>query len=547
MTRDREAPSWSSIAVASGLLAVLAFAAFGLWPPSYRLYRSMALEAPFEPLADNIYHAAVSGDWPHDNKGAESNSRLEVFEDGQLLGPAHASVTEMESPPGGAYAHQRFGLWLTASDHSDPNVNGRSYSVRQPRGLPRVLHLAAVLGMHFLASFLVWGVLRRIAAGGRWGAAVQVAAQAVLVLATLQLAAWCLLENELVSAGKVEEELYRAAFRDGPEAEGLLEYNFEAHHYLSYALNGRKTVDGKAVHEGLYRLRRQQPLMPREDVDLRIVVMGGSTTYDVALRNEEDTWVHRLETGLRELYGEKVEVLNAGAGGYTLLEHTVHYLTLLTHLEPDLVILFTGHNDVHPRLYEALRPDYSNYRVPWAGEGEIPRPIPALEAVYFYRLAYLRGTLRPALRRPLGDVSRNPNGPNGDWEKQLARNGREIYETALENLVLLIRAQGREVAILPQYLSPRTARDETFGRGIAEHNEIGRKIAEAHGLLFVESILEPGAFDRWDTVDRCHFSDRGARKMAALVQEALIAEELPETLLSRRSGSRRGLGPGTPR
>ena len=544
----------SRAAVAAGLcLGLLVAAAFWVWPPSTARFQEIELEGPFARVGGAVFFAEVPVEWPNDNKGAEENSRLRLLEDGTPLGPGHASVSAMEARAG-AYRHLRFGLWFTTSDHSDPNVNGRQYRVLYPRPLPKLLYLGAAILAHFFLSFAVWGCFQRTwpEGGPRLKALAVPAVQGLLLLGTLQLAAWAVVENELVAAGKVEEALFRRAFR--PAASGLgegvpeqLEYNFEPHPYLNYALNGRKVLEGSRLHDGLYRLRRRRPLRPREDVDLRILALGGSTTYDVALRDEKDTWVYQLEARLRQVYGEGVEVLNGGAGGYTLMENSVHYLTLLTHLEPDLVLLFTGHNDVHPRLFGTLAPDYSNYRRPWgSGEGTFPVPSRRLAPFYPYRLAYLLGTFRPALARSVNSaVTKARTGGAKTWPEALARNDAGIYRKTLETLVLLIQAQGREPVLLPQYFTPRAPTDEVFGAAVAQHNEVARQVAEARGVLFLGAILEPGAFDSLDTMDRCHFSDRGAGKMAALVGEGLIHSGLLEKVLGGRPGEARA-GPENP-
>ena len=46
--------------------------------------------------------------------------------------------------------------------------------------------------------------------------------------------------------------------------------------------------------------------------------------------------------------------MNGGVSGYTLNENIIHYMMLTTHLEPNVVILYVGINDVHPRWHSLL-------------------------------------------------------------------------------------------------------------------------------------------------------------------------------------------------
>jgi Sulfotransferase family len=64
-----------------------------------------------------------------------TRSPLEIFEDGRPLGPAHALHEYIRVLGGGSYSHWRDRLLFSSSDNSDPNVNGREYSIRLPKTL----------------------------------------------------------------------------------------------------------------------------------------------------------------------------------------------------------------------------------------------------------------------------------------------------------------------------------------------------------------------------------------------------------------------------
>jgi hypothetical protein len=53
-----------------------------------------------------------------------------MLEDGKPLGPAHALHHSIARDGGGRYSHWAGNtLLFSASDNSDPNANGRSYSI----------------------------------------------------------------------------------------------------------------------------------------------------------------------------------------------------------------------------------------------------------------------------------------------------------------------------------------------------------------------------------------------------------------------------------
>lgn len=523
------------------LVLGLALVAFVILPPGLVLHREVALEGPFEHAGSRFaFEAEVPRELPQDHNGTIVNSRAVVLEDGKELGPAHAGVARVDEVGSGAFAHLREGLWFSTSDGSDPNSNGRSYALRVPAALPVLPHLLVVVLLQVLLAFAASRWLAGLEPGSRWrrlGPWVQLA----LALGALQLACYVLVEHELVESGRLDEQLYRQAFGDPRLAElPPPEFRFVPHHYLNYALNPEQYRGGVLQHDPVYRIRRTEPLRPRREVKLRILALGGSTTYDNALLREEDTWVYRLESKLRADYGPGVEVINGGVGGYTLYENFIHYVTLLTYLQPDVVLIFSGINDVNPRMFGDLAPDYSNYRRPWRrGTNDLlPSPVPWLAPFFPYRYYYLRAVVLPARQRSIGRETQYEYPWPDTWQASLERNGPQLYGEILDNLVLLLRAQGHRVVILPQYFTPRRGRDQTFAVGVNEHNEIDRQVAERYGLPFGAALLEPDTFSPADTVDNCHFSTSGAARMAELVYDLLRSSGTLDDALAA--------GPGAP-
>jgi FkbM family methyltransferase len=68
--------------------------------------------------------SVLTGDSP-----ASTGCETLVLEDGRLLGPGQALHDEIRRDGGGRYSHWRTDLYLSTSDNSDPNTNGRTYTV----------------------------------------------------------------------------------------------------------------------------------------------------------------------------------------------------------------------------------------------------------------------------------------------------------------------------------------------------------------------------------------------------------------------------------
>lgn len=63
-----------------------------------------------------------------DSNEAPQRSPLRLFEDGKLLGPAHALHFRIRGAGHGAFSHWQNQLLFSTSDNTDPNTNGRVYS-----------------------------------------------------------------------------------------------------------------------------------------------------------------------------------------------------------------------------------------------------------------------------------------------------------------------------------------------------------------------------------------------------------------------------------
>lgn len=82
---------------------------------------------------------------------------LELYEDGRLLGPAHASPREMRREGLGRFTYRDFWLFFSTSDNSNPRTNGRSYVVKkisQPRVEPLPLAMVAVIWLAAVSLLL---------------------------------------------------------------------------------------------------------------------------------------------------------------------------------------------------------------------------------------------------------------------------------------------------------------------------------------------------------------------------------------------------------
>ena len=499
---------------------------FGAYPPGYGKEIRFNLVPPFQPSSGFEFQAnlpaEIGGSGACSDQLGSGMSPLVLLENGCQLGPAHAFRSELQRSGKGAFLHWGNVVYFSSSDNSDPRTNGKTYQVARGVGLPLILYFG-LLFIGYTAIVALLMVLLGSLSGSKWSSVLVYAATVMVSLIILELACWVLVENQLANCGPVVRKVFTQAIYGGfpnldtPDGPGLTA-NYVPHQYLNYVLNPQRSYYGKKQFNDLYKIRRSEVINAEKGSKWRVLILGGSTTFCEGIAREEDTWPYLLESIIRNRCGPDCDVINGGVSGYTLLENFIHYIVLLNRLSPDLVMFNTGINDVHPRLFGEIVADYSNYRVPWrASETEIWRPNRWLRSFYWYRYYFLNKVVLDAMYQGIaGQVSRKGPRPS-QWQDALRRNSGAIYRDQLDSFIRLLKCQGIRVAILPQFFSPITGPDQVFAKGVQDHNRTNEELAREHGLPFGSELLAPDLFQASDTLDACHFSEDGSRKMADTV------------------------------
>ena len=78
--------------------------------------------------------------------------------------------------------------------------------------------------------------------------------------------------------------------------------------------------------------------------------MGGSTTYSYDIEDFKKSYPDLLEKYLQKKDFDNIEVINAGGGGWSSWESLINLELRVLDLDPDLVIIYHGINDIHTRL-----------------------------------------------------------------------------------------------------------------------------------------------------------------------------------------------------
>ncbi len=313
------------------------------------------------------------------------------------------------------------------------------------------------------------------------------------------------------------------------------DFAWTPHPYLSYypTPNYRK---GQTFHNSLGYRNDEFPLAKPSRV-YRIVALGGSSTYDIRIENNEETFTAQLEKLLKEEYGyQNVEVINAGVPGYNSWEILINLQFRVLDLDPDLVIICEGTNDVHARLVEpsAYRGDNSGRRQSW----QVP-PVAVWERSTLLRI--LSRMANVTRQVSVDDFVSSPTylswpfesrlgEANDDPAEILRKNPPTYFRRNLENMVAIAREHGVEVMFATWAYSPYLndyASKEYYQQGFQENNDVVREVATSHGVsLFEFAEAMPQDARYW--ADGRHVNEAGALAKAALFAEFVHAQGMIE-------------------
>jgi lysophospholipase L1-like esterase len=305
------------------------------------------------------------------------------------------------------------------------------------------------------------------------------------------------------------------------------------HPYLSYspAPNYRK---GLTSHNSLGYRSKEFSLEKPSNV-YRIVALGGSSTYDIRIEDNKKTFTAQLEKILRDQYGyQNVEVINGGVPGYNSWEMLVNLEFRVLDINPDLIIIYEGTNDVHARLVDpnAYRGDDSGRRQVWKAP-----PVALWEHSAFVRIMSRMANFTRQVS--VDDFVSSPTYLSWPYEYRLDGDGYDPVEILkenppiyfrrnLENMIAVAREHGVEVMFSTWAYSPYLndyASKEYYQTGFKENNEVVRDVAISHHVpLFDYEKVAPKDPKYW--ADGRHANEAGALLKASLFAEFIHAQGL---------------------
>ncbi len=254
-----------------------------------------------------------------------------------------------------------------------------------------------------------------------------------------------------------------------------------------------------------------------------IFAFGGSTTYDIGVRDAE-TW----PSDLSRLLGEGYAVENLGVPGYTSLENMIQSLFAFREIRPACAIYYMGWNDLRNSHILGLKDDYSDFELPaQIGNLGVGRQPGFLENnVLLLKLAFSIFAEKGADY----DFTNRRSGPSGQKDERLSK----IYMENMRLIADIDRHFGVKPIFVPQVLNadrfkarsyagwtPLIAAKDVIGLMGAMNDDLAA-VASETGTLYLKQPLEV-SWTGADFVDDGHFSPAGAEKFAKSIAAEVAA------------------------
>ncbi len=284
---------------------------------------------------------------------------------------------------------------------------------------------------------------------------------------------------------------------------------YEPHPYFCYALrpNAHSVGSGANIRTNRWGFRGEDVTREKPEGAVRIVCLGGSTTFSLHASDNRHTWPAQLERILNERHAPtRFEVLNFGTPGYCSIESFSIFALRGLDFDPDIVLIHDALNDVPAVFRDDVVSDYRHAR----------RPYTRLGNRWLAKSALWRIVMLAAIRLPEQPYS----GPYN-----LSKDGVRTFQQHVASTAALAHAYGVEPVIvtMPDAL-PRG--DEECRR---QSTEIGlarvlieslRHLSRQQGITLVDLAAtfpkDPDLF-----TDETHKTDEGLERAAWMIADEL--------------------------
>ncbi len=309
---------------------------------------------------------------------------------------------------------------------------------------------------------------------------------------------------------------------------------FTGQAYLNYIMTPNFEENGVVVINNAGYRGKEVPLEKDSNV-LRILFLGGSTTYSAPVGDNEKTYpaicgkIISAYLDTAEGRYKKAEVINGGLLWGTSCEILTQYLFKFKYYHADIVVIHTGGNDAQAYTFNGgqYTPDYSHWRKPM--DNIKPLGIPARWLMHSRLLSFVVIRLFYNQTEQNFFVHYQPE-LKSNWFKPVQK----LDPFSGNNNAFLnnVSTLGREVEAdhgllfwVPFIYNPNNEQnkaDTIYTRGIAMHNSWMKQLALSRQSVFVDlKNADISKSSYW--VDDCHLNEQGENEKAQIVAQSIIS------------------------
>ena len=388
----------------------------------------------------------------------------------------------------------------------------------------------------------------------------QLSSKILLALAAV-LSTFCLLEfSARIWLTRIADDETFVRYASIPQlerrfGEGLLDLAaqrgktpYSPHRYLGYYPTPGYERGANRHNSMGYRGDNFPQAKPRSE--FRIACLGGSTTYSAAVLDYRETYPFALERALGGAGFTNVRVINAGSAGWSSLESLINLQFRVLSTSPDLILVYHGINDVHPRLVwppERYLADNSGKRVPNVSALVVAGPLEHRTLLRSLLIRTERIQPHSSFRRTVDNAAdsyygdlfekqwRSGSYPDGKFREVSAAemfraNPPVHFRRNLQNIVAVARRHDvvpvlMTFAFLPGVKGMPHVSSQEYLTALAESNSVVRQVAAEEGVALIDLERrfprDPEMF-----ADGIHMTPPGQRARALIIARELNRQGL---------------------